>query len=159
MTNNSSEDQKESIDSKIHHPEVILIDSTNEHIYGPNPSFDEAKQEEDELWHMQKKHYPMWIRFFCLFSLFISLIFLAIVSLYVVVILFFVVLTFFQNEEIIEKIKSGWLLFKNCLVVTLALTIGLFSPTLGIGLIIVYFSMKGDEKDKLFLKRILKKFL
>jgi hypothetical protein len=145
-----SDDEK----SHFKKPDFIILEDTKDYIYGS-----QTVTEDEELWQMQRKKYPIWLRALCFLGVFGSLFFASAVLSYLLFLFLGAALYLFQSKEANQSFYKFWRLFNNTVAVTTSLLIGIFSPTLGIGMLIIYFSVRGEDKDRQFLKRTLKRFL
>jgi hypothetical protein len=68
------------------------------------------------------------------------------------------VLCLFRNQSINQTFYSFSKLFVNFFIFTLGLALAVLSPPLGFGFLIIYFTLKGGNKDRQFLKKNLNRF-
>lgn len=136
-----------------HRPEFVVLDD------GRKDKASEHKQEEQfqTLFGNVKKVESTWsIRIMAFFACFL----LVAVSLFS---LFFLMLsgllaalTLFKSDQANQATLKSWKNFKKILVCTLGLAISVFSPSLGIGLIFLYFVLKNETLDPRFASRFMK---
>lgn len=107
---------------------------------------------------MQNVQFPIGLRVFAFFgAIFCGLItvILAIISLA----WFLVALCcLFQIERMCSPFWSSYALFKKGLVLTLGFMIGLFSPQLGIGFVVMYFLMHGEKINQSIMDKLSGRF-
>lgn len=139
-------------------PDFIITDDEQEYAYGSHGHAGSARQQEEELLKLKRKN-PVALRLLCLLGLFFCLIFVVIVALWLAFMGALAALFLFRNENINRSIFRFLKLIQNSLVITFGLLVALFSPVLGFGLLILYFSLKGETKDCDLLRRMLKRFL
>jgi hypothetical protein len=96
------------------------------------------------------------LRFLCLLGLIFCLVFGLGILVWSIVLTFLATLSFFQNPTLNQGVKSFWKLYSHIVIVGLGFILGLISPTLGLGLIGLYFSITGEVIDNSLLRKILK---
>lgn len=136
-------------------PDFIEFDDTQEYIHH---SSDWNNPEQEELAQLQKVSFSPSVRvgsFICCFIAAILSIGLLSTFLFV-----FCLATLFLYRSIPFNgmARVLWSLFTNCLVVTLGLAISVFSPVLGFSLIVINFSLSGNQDNQDFARRSYRRF-
>lgn len=160
--NENLEKGKEKIDFK--QPEFIIIDERegkNQYTYFGSDSskkFKASFQNETEGM-TQPARGSIFLRFLCLFGLIFCLAFGLGLLIWSILLTVVAALSFFQNQNLNSSLSSFWKLYVNIVIVGFGLAIGIISPTLGLGLIGLYFSIKGEIIENNLLRKILKRSL
>lgn len=148
--------ENESAKEKVKRPEFIILDDTQEFIRGGHQQY---RIPEEELLTQEPSRSPLAIRILCLVGLFFSVLVAAGLLVGAIVSVLVATVCLFMNHTANDRVVRFWTLFRHAVVIIVGLLIALFSPTLGFGLLILYFSMKGTSRDREVLKRALKKVL
>lgn len=123
-------------------PKIIILD----------PSMEEnAERGEGEykqaIHQLSGQKFPMVFRFF---ALFVSMI-LMIVTLFLLastlIAVATVLITLGMNKQLIRTMHAFWGMFKKMVVFTLGFVIAIFNPPFGIGVVTLYFMMRGESLD------------
>lgn len=149
MDQNSQE--KEEGSSRIHRPEFVLLDKEQpkENERGGNEYFQALNM-------LQGIKPSLGLQLVILFAVF--LIFLATV----ISIFFFLInvlislLVLFSNDNVNKYVLQSWKNVKKLCVFLVGTIIGLFSPSLGIGLIVLYLMKEKEPLNKSVLSRLFK---
>jgi len=134
-------------------PEFIFVEEgkteEGETIGGFKEEFKESVSQ------MENRAYPVSVRIVCLLVAF----FLSIVVLISIPFLlgFFSLnlVTFFQMEAFWKRTQKFWDTFKKLFVTVLGLVIAFFSPAFGLSVIMVYFMMRGQQMDQVWVNRMM----
>ncbi|CUI16994.1 conserved putative membrane protein [Candidatus Protochlamydia naegleriophila] len=141
-------------------PEFIVIDDrpTNPYGYKKQTRYNSSGEQAGNEDHSQVQQGPFSLRFLCLLGVIFCFIFgiglFFIASLSTVAAVVFLL----QNGELNRGVRALWKLFSNVIVVGAGCMIGLISPTIGIGLMAVYFSLSGRLSSSDGLKRAVKRW-
>lgn len=140
------EPKEESV--SYHRPEFVVIEEDT-----ASASFSGYKEEEQykSLFGNLKKVESTWaIRIMAFFACFL-LIAVAAFSLFFTTISFLLAaFTLFKNSQANQAALKSWKNFKKILVCALGLAIGVFSPSLGFGLVFLYFVLHDEVLDPRF---------
>lgn len=145
--------EETSKNEKVKRPEFIIIDNTSDYL-----NAEEVKEDEQVL-SREAGGNPIAIRILCILGIFAALIFGMGMIIGFIVRLGWAAIHLFQNTILNQTAARFWKLIKHTIVVIISLLIALFSPTLGFGFMMLYFSMRGNSKDKELLKRTLNKII
>jgi|688.fasta_scaffold01000_9 hypothetical protein len=140
---------------KIHQPEFIILTSDEEE--GERGPKRESLQGEyvEILKTLGGKKFSWSIRLLTFLAAIGAAVGLIFVFFMTLVSTLLAGLTLFMNKEINAKVINSWKNVRKILVILVGLTIGIFSPTLGFGLIILYLMLHGESlKKNLFFSRI-----
>jgi ABC-type spermidine/putrescine transport system permease subunit I len=136
-----------------HRPEYVVLDDE-----GKDSAYGHKQEEQYQyLFRNLKKIESTWIVRILAFIVFFLLVAVAFFSLFFVAINFLLAaLTLFQNVKVYQAALKSWKNFKKILTCTLGLGITVFSPTLGLGLIFLYFMINNEPLDPRFTARFMK---
>jgi|GEM_PF-3659028 len=99
------------------------------------------------------------LRLICLLGLVFSLIFGLGIFLWSIVSTFFATCSLFQYQDLNQRARALWKLCANTCIASFGFALGLISPTLGLGLLALYFVLATDlVKDDLLRKVIRNSF-
>lgn len=105
---------------------------------------------------------PFSLRFLCFLGLIFCTIFGLGMLLLSIIATFISICYLFRNRSLNQAMLSNWKLASHTLVSGLGFVLGLISPTLGLGLIGLYFSITGQVMDDnvlhTFIKQTFNKF-
>src|SRR5262249_34979044 len=108
----------------------------------------------EALQRLEKKRYSLSFRVL----LFLLSIFVVCAALAMVIATLFsgalTVLTFMRNSEILASFKKSWRSCKKLFAVATGLLIGVFSPPLGFGMVIMYLLFHGESIEQGYVGRI-----
>lgn len=134
---------------KIHQPEYVILDAVEE---------DQEKQEKfssqgeylEVFNKLSHRKFSWGIRLLSfIVAVFASLV-LIFIFLLALVSTALGILTLYLNKEVNETILRCWRNVRKLAVILMGLLIGVFSPSLGFGLIILYLMMHGESLRKTF---------
>lgn len=153
---NMSDDQKKTFNNNSHNsidvePEVIVIDNLENYE-------DPSKFNFEDLKRISKSKNFHSIRILCFIAMICCSLFALGVIAYMGFLLLLAAICLFQNPSINQLFYSFSKLFINSLVFSIGFALAILSPTLGIGFLILYFSLKGEKKDRDLLKKTLNRF-
>lgn len=141
-------------------PEFVLIDDrsgkSQSTYFGPDSTRkpdDFFKGEQSE----SAKKSPISLRFVCLLGFIFCLVFGLGIFLWSIVVTVLATLSFFQNRQLNEGVRSFWKIYTNTVIAGLGFALGMLSPTLGLGLLALYFSLKGDLIDDDLLRKVIRR--
>ena len=132
---------------KIHQPEFVILNGDEEEKTG-----EQSKQGEyiDLLNKLNRKKFSWGLRLITL----MAAVFVAIACVFAFVLAlvsgFLTLITFMMNPEIKATMVRCWRGLRKLLVIFIGLIIGVFSPSLGFGLIILYLMLHKENLRKTF---------
>lgn len=138
-----------------HRPEFIIIDE--EH-------YEETREGEPtghyyESFNKLHEIKPsMTIRLVCLFSSLVLSLYAALVGVFVLIALALTLVTLGQVKSAVLFLTNFWGLFIKLFVIVCGLFVGFFSPTFGLGVIVLFFVLQGDKDDPLLSRIIQSRF-
>ena len=146
-------------ESHFKRPEFVLIDDREEKnrqtYFGADSSQQDAFGREE---HRASKD-PLSLRFICLLGFVFCLVFGAGIFLWSLAMTLFATLSLFQNRALNQSMQSFWKICLHTIIAGFGFILGILSPTLGLGLIALYFSLAGRlVKDDLLRKVIKRSF-
>lgn len=152
----SKEDPKEEINFK--RPDFIVIDDRQEYPYG-----DQEKQfdphADSRMASRSLQNTPFSFRFLCLLGVIFCFVFGSGLLISACLLTCIALLSLLQNKELNRVVKSLWKLAANTAVAAIGFMLGIISPTLGVGLLIVYFSLSTNHMTgKRLIKNLFKGF-
>lgn len=134
----------------IKKPEIIYLDASYE---------EEAEKgyEQQRYWSaigdLRKAHFPLGLRFLALFVGIIMGVFAAIACVGAIVWFAASLIALRQAAGFNTQAKKAWDLTCKCTTISFGCLLAVINPALGIGLVILYFMMTGQEMNDVFLKR------
>jgi hypothetical protein len=133
----------------IHQPEFIILDGNAE------PESQSSQREYFEaLNRLESKHYPLSLRFMLLLAA-IAVIFVVLFYILASVMAWLVAcLTFFSLETQVDHLHKTWKACKRLTVVALGLVVAIFSPAFGLGMMLLYFLMHGENINEGIIGRV-----
>lgn len=137
-------------------PEFVLIDDRNgeEKQTRFNINSSEGTKEE-ETKHNSKS--PLSLRFICFLGFIFCVIFGLGMFVWSVVMSCLATLSLFQNPNLNKGTRHFWKIFINTCVAGFGFTLGLMSPTLGLGMLAIYFSLKGSLVEDDLLRKVIRR--
>ncbi len=142
-------------------PEFILIDDRPGKIQythfesdssnKPNGS-SQAKKEQTK-----SSKGPVSLRFICLLGLIFCFVFGLGMLLWSIALTVLATLSLFQNRGLNQGLRSFWKIVINTFVAGFGFMLGLISPTLGLGLLALYFSLKGELVNDDILRKVIRR--
>jgi hypothetical protein len=155
---NSSSHTKEKPQFK--RPEFILIDdrcgeSQYTHFGAdssrkPNHSFQAEKE-------CKSSKGPLSLRFICLLGLIFCFVFGLGMLIWSIALTFLATISLFQNRGLNQGLQSLWKICANTFIAGFGFMLGLMSPTLGLGLLALYFSLKGELVNDDILRKVIRR--
>jgi hypothetical protein len=142
--------------TEVKRPEFIIIDerdgTTQKTYYSSEYSWQPVKYVETRK--EEVKSSSVSLRFLCFLGLVFCVIFGTGIFLLSLVLTFLSLVNLFQNKNLNEGAWSFWKLWISTVIISLAFIIGLIVPTIGVGLIVFYFSLIGGKSEDNFLHKI-----
>lgn len=139
-------------------PEFILIDDRQGEskytYFGRESSQNSFKNEQEEK---QAAKGPFSLRFICLLGFIFCLVFGLGMLVWSVVMTCFAMFSLFLNPNLNQGMRHFWKLFVNTCVAGFGFTLGMLSPTLGLGLLAIYFSLAGNLVEDDLLRKIIRR--
>jgi hypothetical protein len=138
-------------------PDFIILDDTHDYIHGNYRKSNSSQKRQQPRRPNKLVQNRFLLRLFCLLGMMLS--FLVAIGMLIWTTLVFIVaaLLFFKNQVLNQSLTRFWNFYIHSSVVALTLGIATISPTLGIGLLVVYFSMQSEGIDTHFVKNVLKR--
>lgn len=99
---------------------------------------------------------PVSLRFICLLGFIFCLVFGLGMLLWSIAMTTLAVFSLFRNKKFNQSMRSFWKIFTNTAIAGFGFTLGMISPTLGLGLLALYFSIAGDLVGDDLLRRVIK---
>jgi hypothetical protein len=144
-------------------PKFILIDDREgqESQYIPFDSAssqepDNSSQHEKEELKSSSKS-PVSLRFLCVLGLIFCLVFGLGIFLWSIALSFLAAISLFKNQNLNQGVRSFWKLYMHTVIAGFGFALGILSPTIGLGLIVLYFSVTGEVIENNFLHKIIKR--
>lgn len=154
----SNSDQQEEKKPQFKRPEFILIDDRegkNQYTYfKANMGSHNYFQKQAGETRSSKSRFSL--RFICFLGFIFCLIFGLGILLWSIAWTFLNILSFFQNRNLRKTMQNFWKIFINTLVTGFSFMLGIISPTLGLGLLAIYFSLASDLVEENLLRRVIR---
>ena len=148
MQNEDNHNQK----GEIKKPDYIYVDTED---YDPGREFGGFQKEFKYSYQkMGARSYPVTVRIICLLCALFLLFFLLLATPFILLFLSINIVTLFQLDAFWKRTKMVWSTYSKMLITALGLLVGVISPALGISLIMVYFMMRGQEGDDIWVEKI-----
>ncbi len=132
--------------SSYKHPDLIIDDRPDNH-----------QEDKTNRLEEHEPRNPLSLRFFCFWGLAFCLIFGSIMVCCSLVLTLIALCSLFQNHNLNQSLHSFWKICLHTLVVGFGFTLGILSPTLGLSLIALYFSLSGEVIDNDLLRKIIRR--
>lgn len=150
------DEDKKSKSTAYHRPEFIIID---EERYEETSRSEGAYQQSSSYYESLNKLHEikptLTIRIACLISSLMLFAYTAFIGVLMLLTLALVAITFGQAKSAVKGLAYFWSLLIRLFVISSGLFVGLFSPTFGLGIIILFFVLQGEKEDPI-LSRIIK---
>jgi Fe2+ transport system protein B len=157
--NSSSSGQAQEEKPHFKRPEFILIDGRdgkNKYTY-----FDTSQQSQGSFrTEKEAKQFSkgaISLRFICMLGFVFCLVFGLGMLLWSIVMTLFATLSLFQNQNLNQSMRSFWKIFVNTVIAGFGFTLGMMSPTLGLGLLALYFSLTGHLVEDDLLRKVIRR--
>lgn len=144
-------------------PEFILIDESSgksqqtyfglDSLRKPQSSF-EAEGENGN--GQSAKKGPASLRFICLLGFIFCFIFGLGMLLWSIVMTCLATVSLFQNKGLNQGMRSFWKIWINTAIAGFGFTLGMISPTLGLGLLALYFSLASNLVGDDLLRKVIR---
>lgn len=134
--------------------EIIIEDSASVNLHSQE---DSRKQESFQSDQFKQQKTPISLRFICFLGLVFCIIFGLGMLFFSLISSLFVLITIFQSKKINSACYHFWKLYVNAVVAGVGFILGLIVPPIGLGFLLLYFSMIGETLDSNILTKILKK--
>lgn len=137
-------------------PEFIFVDNGDEDKtihYHPE---EEERYSQPVFQKLETMKFPFALRMLALFAATIVLILIGFALLSLVLVFCFALITLFQSQEINRQVRVVWAQCKKLLVICLGLIIAVFSPPLGLGLIVLDAMFHGQKISDSLMSRFMK---
>jgi len=147
--------------SELNNPEFLLIDDRNGeekivYFNGDSSKYSQGSFQERKETKQAAKN-PFSLRFICLLGLIFCLIFGFGMLVGSIVMTFLAIFSLFQNKNLNQRMRNFWKFFINASIAGFGFTLGLISPTLGLGLLAIYFSLAGNLVEDDLLRKVIRR--
>ncbi len=152
----SSDEKKNQSEYKL--PDEIIINDRSANVSDPFSSASEEKRS-NQIHEEQssENNGALSLRFLCFLGLIFCLIYGLGMFILSLIITLLAVVTLFQNSGVNDSLLQCWQSFFNTLVAGIGFALGLIIPPLGLGFLVVYFSLVGEKMDTDILSKIIKR--
>lgn len=139
-------------------PDFIFIDNGQK---DEEPIHLETEEEKDQRYQqsfqrIEGVRFPFFVRILALMGAIVVFILAMIAFALFLFALCLTVLTLFLSPDINNRLKSVWNQFRKLIVICLGLLIAVFSPPLGMGLIVLDFMFHGEKISNSFMSRFMR---
>jgi len=134
-------------------PEIIYIDD----VYVEPETNESTSQQQlySSINQLEKTHYPFFLRIITFFAALALALVLPLFALFVAAHGLIAGLLLFKNATSNTKALYYWRQLKKTAVVMLSLLIATISPSFGLGMIVLYFVLQGEEIHNSFLNQMI----
>jgi len=151
------DDEEEKIKSNaFHRPEFIII---QEERYEEGHEGEGTHQQSSSYYESLNKLHEIkptaTIRIACFISSLMLFLYTAFIGFLMLITLALTIITLGQAKRAVRVSVNLWSLFVKLIVISSGLLVGVFSPTFGLGIIILFFVLQGGKEDPI-LSRIIK---
>lgn len=150
MVNES--DKKE---TKAKMPDFILMDDTQDYLHDRQSHINPSK--ESLKYHSLNSSFSL--RMLCLVGMILSFLVAMGMLLLTLIVFVFAAILLFQHQQLNQTLRHYWNFYINASVTALGLGIATITPPTGLGLLLIYFSFKGQTSNHRFVRNILNKIL
>lgn len=145
------EQSKDASEYKL--PDQIIV---GEEIYSANKEEDFShRNEQEEPSHADSP--PKSLRVLCFLGLIFCCIYSVGVFLLALIASGFAILAFLQSSNLNKMARKYWKSLVNTLIAGFGFALGLLFPPIGLGFLVIYFSLKGEKLDTDILSKIIKR--
>jgi ABC-type multidrug transport system fused ATPase/permease subunit len=139
---------------KIHQPEFIILED-DERQETRHSTESSLHQEYIELLKkLNQRKYSWSVRLMTFFGFFFLGILTLVLAFFAAISILIALISLFRSSEANEYMHKAVRQVKKFLVMTAGMFIGIFSPSLGLGLILLYFLMQGETLNKVFVSKV-----
>lgn len=142
-------------------PEFILIDDRHGEkkysYFGSETSPGTQNSSKTEQEKKQAAKGPLSLRFICLLGFIFCLVFGLGMLIWSVVMTCFAIFSLFLNPNLNQSMRHFWKIFINTCIAGFGFTLGMISPTLGLGLLAIYFSLAGNLVEDDVLRKVIRR--
>lgn len=140
-------------------PEFIIIDD-NTHDRGNREKTGgfETFGSYQEFVKERKVEYPLFFRLIFVLAALCALGWIIGSAMCVLIFFLFACLTFFQATNVKVLLARAWSFLKIAVVSFISAIIAIFSPSLGIGLILLFLALRQETPGETFFQRIIKNY-
>lgn len=139
-------------------PEFIIIDDTQSRGNREKKENFETFGTYQEFIKERKVEYPIFFRFIFALAALCALGWIIGSTMCLVIFFLFACLTFFQAKNVIVLLSRAWSFLKIAVVSFISAVIAIFSPSLGIGLILLFLALRQETPGETFFQRIIKNY-
>lgn len=132
-------------------PDFIYVDNGDHYENFQGGAWRERKEYLESIQKLGKGKYPFSLRILTFFAS-LATFFTSCIALILCLPAFIIAaLLLFQVKKVNAVLKKYWKLFKRTLVISFGLIISSFSPSIGFGIILLYFLILGEKINNRFL--------
>lgn len=145
-------EKDEDSDRTIHQPEYVILDKEEE-----QPQQQYAKEQADYLTTLHKigqLRFGLGLRILCLLAAGIAAIATAIIAVLALIVVAMGAITLFLSKDINAQVLKALRNVRKLLVITFGLFLAVFSPALGLGMIVLYFMLKGESLQQDIINKV-----
>lgn len=148
--------EQEDKDRTIHQPEYVILDkeedeSRKEQQYG--------KEQADYLATLHKigqMKFGVGLRLLCLVAAFFTALATAFIAALALVAVAMGAITLFLSKDVNTQVLKALSNVRKLFVITFGLLVAVFSPALGLGLIVLYFMLKGESLQQDLINKVVR---
>lgn len=137
-------------EKKVHQPEFIILEAEEEQ--GTQVP-DQHLEYLSFINKLSKKKFSFALRIFILLSAIFVLAAIFFVAAFMILTIFFAALGLFRSPELNRNMFKSWGYLKKTVVIFIGLFLSLFSPALGLSLILFYLMTHGERLNKSFINK------
>jgi hypothetical protein len=149
------DEEKKPKSPTYHRPEFVIIDDDRFEQGHEGEASQEGGSFYESLNKLHEVKPTFSIRIACLISSVLLFMYTAFIGVLMLIAFALMVVTFGYFKNVVKGFVNFWNLFIKLFVISMGLFVGFFSPTFGLGIIILFFVLQGDREDPL-LSRIIK---
>ena len=140
-------------------PEFTLIDDRNGRAQYTHFDASASRKSADDFQQGEKASSKgsISLRFICLLGFIFCVVFGIGMLLWSIALTFLAIISLFQNHNLNRGAKSFWKIFANTFIAGFGFTLGMISPTLGLGLLALYFSLASEVVGEDLLRKVIRR--
>lgn len=141
-------------------PEFVLIDDRQgekKFTHFGSESTENSKESFKSGQEKQAAKGPFSLRFVCLLGFIFCLVFGLGMLVWSLVMTCLATFSLFLNPNLNKGMRHFWKLFANTFIAGFGFTLGMISPTLGLGLLAIYFSLASSLVEDDLLRKIIRR--
>jgi len=139
-------------------PDFIFVDQAhhNDNKRIGDSSYQDPKHMFGSIQTMAKGKQPFYLRILAFLGTFVMLFGCVLVLMITLIAFFFSLILFRQSDSLNNQANIAWRSFKKAVVFTLGCFVCIFNMSFGIGIVLMYFMLSGEQLSHRFMQEMTK---